>query len=503
MKRSSGVLAVLVLVAVFALVLWFPGRSGTAPSRVLRAPVSASVGDEGGSWYCAARDVGTDDPSLSHVVFVSAPGDAEATVHLDGFSNDDHMGSKDLTVEPGTTEQLDVGAEFGAAGLSVMAESDAPVIVEHRYSFDGGADQSPCSTFSSDEWYFPQVATTRDAIAHLSLFNPFPGDASVDVELALETGVRRPDELSGIVVPAGTTRVVNLEDFLLRHEQFSATVKTRSGGVVAELAQYFNGSSKDRPIKGLRLVPGSRTASASWSFPGGFADPSASEELVLFNPGEDEAGVLAQLIPFGGVDVMPEPFELSAPARRFVMLPLEKDSRVPAVGYHAIDTEVQDSKAAPGARVVASRAINVTGASDATGVPAARALAKAGTTASPGLSVAAKDWAVGGLVQSDETDGTIFVHNPGRRAVTVSVGARSGGTAGAPVEYALPPGDSVAVDLGELGVSDTPFFAEVHADGAVVVERLLVFTGASDISLQSGVPLLNSLGDLVALEDPA
>ncbi|MCZ7631709.1 MAG: DUF5719 family protein [Microthrixaceae bacterium] len=145
---------------------------------------------------------------------------------------------------------FDVASQLGSAALSVMAESDAPLVVEHRFTFEGGADQAPCSTFSSDRWYFPVVVTTRDSTARLNLFNPFPGDASVDIEAALETGVRAPEELSGVVVPAGSTRVINLEEHLERHEQFSVTVETRSGGVVAELAQRFDGSNKGVACQG-------------------------------------------------------------------------------------------------------------------------------------------------------------------------------------------------------------------------------------------------------------
>lgn len=494
MNRRVNVLAVVLVASVVAMVSWYSGHSEVSPSRVLRAPMSASVGADGGSWYCAARDVGAGDAAVKHSVLLSAPGDSAANVRLDGFSENERAGSTEVTVEPGATTVLDVESELGAAALSVMAESDAPLVVEHRFTFEGGADQAPCSTFSSDKWYFPVVATTRDSTARLNLFNPFPGDASVNIEAALETGVRAPEKLSGVVVPGGSSKVINLEEFLERHEQFSVTVETRSGGVVAELAQRFDGSNKDLPIKGLRLVPGSRSTAARWSFAGGFADPAASERLIVMNPADTEADVTAQLIPFGAVEVMPEPFEMAAPPRRYAVVDLDADSRVPPVGYHAIDIE-----ALSGAEVIAGRSLNVTGQSDAEGVPALRAAASGGTTASPGISVAASDWLVAGPARSDAIDGTVFVHNSGSRAVMVSVVGSFDGERGQEVNYELPRGESVFVDLASLGAAEGPFAAEVHADGPVVVERLLVFPDVPDISLQSGVPLLASLEDLVIL----
>ncbi len=57
MRRSRWPVVIVLLLVVTALVIWFPGRAEVAPSQVLRSPVPASVGEEGGSWYCAARDV--------------------------------------------------------------------------------------------------------------------------------------------------------------------------------------------------------------------------------------------------------------------------------------------------------------------------------------------------------------------------------------------------------------------------------------------------------------
>ncbi len=183
MKRSRWPVVVALLAIVAALVFWFPGRAEVAPSRVLRAPVAASVGSAGGSWYCAARDVAAEAPT--HTVIIASAGEEDADVRIDGFGEEGPVGSSALTVEASTTVELDVASSLGAATSSLMIEADAPVTVEHRFSSATGADQAPCSTFSADTWYFPTVVTTRDATARLSLFNPFPGDASVDIEVGV------------------------------------------------------------------------------------------------------------------------------------------------------------------------------------------------------------------------------------------------------------------------------------------------------------------------------
>ncbi|MCB1270315.1 MAG: hypothetical protein KDB31_02760 [Microthrixaceae bacterium] len=491
-NRSLGVVAVLVLVAVAALVAWFPGRSEVAGTQVLRAPVSASVGDEGGSWYCAARDMGVADVEFDHQVFVASLGEAESNLRVEGFSGDQREGSTDITLDAGATAVVNVREAFGSAALSVMVESDRPVSVEHRISFDGGADQSPCSTFSSDTWYFPTAVTTRDATASLNLFNPFPGDASVNIQVALETGVRVPDRLNGLVVPAGSTLVVELGEHVERREQFAFTVSARSGGVVAELVQRFDGSNDDHPVTGLRMVPGSRRPAAGWSFAGGFADPSARERLVVQNPTEPEVDVLAQPVVSGATDVMPEPFELTAPALRFAVVDVDADSRVPVAGFHAIDVEADGDHS-----VVAARSLDVNGVPE--GAEGVRTGIEGGTTASSGLPVAAADWVLTGVQHREDIDGVVLVHNPTAEAAVVSVVALTAAGPGEPVEYELPPGDLVGVGLDSLGGTEEPFSVSVSSDSPVVVERLIVFSGIGDLSLQPGVPVVDDLDDLEPL----
>ncbi|MFV0316664.1 MAG: DUF5719 family protein [Microthrixaceae bacterium] len=493
MNRGTRLLGVVALAATIAMVVYFGGREEVAPSSVPRASVTAVVGQEGGSWYCAARDTGVEG-DFRHTVFVTAVGEDAAKVRLDGFNDTENVGDAELTIEPTTTATVDVAESLGSAALSVMVESDRPVVVEHRISFAGGAEQVPCSTFSSDTWYFPVVVTTADATARLNLFNPFPGDASVDIEVAWETGVRQPTSMSGLVVPAGSTRTIDLHEGLERREQASFTVRTRSGGVVPELAQVFDGSNKDLPVKGLRLVPGSRSAGLRWNFPGGFADPGARERLVVQNPNDVEVDVLAQLVPFGGVDLAPEPFELSAASLRFASVDLEADSRVPAQGYHSLDVESEGDKA-----VIPARSLNITGEGDGGEVAPLRTLVKGGTTASPGLSVAAKRWAAPGMQLGEGSDGAVFVYNPGEQStrVTVSAWTASGGVE--PVVIEVPPGDAGAVGLSALSESDELLTVEVTSEEPVSVERLIVFRDTPDLSLQSGVPVLESLDELVTL----
>ena len=494
MSRSRLALVLVLLAAVVAMVVFVDGREGVGRAEVLRSPVAASVGDGSASWYCAARDVGA--AGVRHDVLISAVGSEETTVRLDGFGEDGSSGTAEVTVAPSTTETVDVGEVLGAAGLSVMLEASDPVVVEHRFRGEAGADQTTCSTFSSNTWYFPVAVTTSDATSRLSLFNPFPGDATVDIEVAFETGVRVPAELAGIVVPAGTTRVVELgEAGAVRREQFAFTVKARTGALVAELGQSFDGSY-DVVVEGIRLVPGAREGSSAWSFAGGFADASASERVVVLNPTEDPVDVLVQVIPYGGLETLPEPFELTIPPLRYGFLDIDQESRVPPLGYHAITVESVD-----GSPVVAARSVNVSAAVDDGDATPVRPLATGGTTASPGSTAAARRWWSTGLRRDDDGNAVMLLHNPGGRSASAEVVAVDKGTgeSAEPVPVEVPPGDSVTVTARQLAPGAATFSAMVSSDVPLVVERFSVFESVPDLSLGASVPVVEAVAGLERL----
>ena len=413
-------------------------------------------------------------------------------MRLDGFGGEGPEGTLEVALAEGTTQVVDVAESLGAEARSVMVESDAPVVVEHRTSSEAGGDQAPCSTFSSDSWYFPAVVTSRDATASLALFNPFPGDASVDVEVALDTGVRKPAALSGLVMPAGTTSFVDLGESVQRRDQFSVTVRTRSG---RDRRRAGPGVRRHRGPSGHGGAPG-----AGDPHPAGRLDPGRGLRRRL-GPGAgrgaqprrgagDRAG--AGRAPRGHRD----PARAVRADRARAALPVRGPGPgVPGhqVGLHSVEVESVD-----GSPVVAARSLDVTGSADGGGTNPLRASVTAGTTAAPAGAAAARRWVSTGVGADDQQAGLVFVHNPAEEpTVAQLVAVAADGTAGEPVEYEVPAGDSVAVALSELSTVAGSFTAVVEADTPVVVERLLVLTEAADISLQSSVPVL---GDLEGLE---
>ena len=344
------------------------------------------------------------------------------------------------------------------------------------------------------------MVTTRNATAQLTLFNPFPADAAVDVEVAVDTGVRVPTGLSGIVVPAGSTKVVDLGQNVQRRDQFSATVKLRSGRAIAELSQTFDGSANDDGStgpRGIRLQLGVPQPRSHWVMASGFTGTGSTETVVVYNPNPRQVQASVQVMPYGNTADLPEPIELQVPALRYSVVDLSTETRVPPEGYHAIRVDSDGSTP-----VVAARAINITAAPSAPTDPAVptRPPLTLGSTIGTGSSVAAIHWLVSSLEFGPKYAPAVFVHNPGPDDATVTLSLIYGGSL-------TPMADSsqIKVAKGASVVFQGPTFTgfdgtaglDVTATGPVVVERLVAFPTQSDLSLGLAIPVLGERSGLV------
>ncbi len=495
------------LVAVVVALTWtHDGRSAPSAEGLESTPVPAAgnPGSLSSTWFCAAGAAGTPEAPRHELVLVNPAGET-AQARLSAYGPEGLTGEQQVeVVAPGPTV-IDVGELFGATGRSVMVESDAgELVVEHRLVAPSGSDQVPCATSSSDRWYFPSQATIRGTTAQLHLFNPFSSDAGVDLTITDADGVRVPRQWQGLVVPAGTTEVIDLGTRDVGgaqvRDQFAVTVALRKGRVIAETAQTVDIPADDEAAtpasRGLRLQLGVPAAASTWSFAQGFTGRGVNERLVVFNPGEESAEVVVQVTPYGAGELPPEPFELDVPARRISVLDLSAETRIPGVGLHAITVQSVNR-----VDVVAGRVVSITGG---------RAPGPAEIVRRPGLTlgaaigtgtpVASPLWAITGLLVGPSQDSQVLVHNPGTgiavATVTIIGGSGDGTVLADAVEIA--PGDSVAVRAGDAELGSGRVNALVEADAPVVVERTITFDAQDDLSMGLAVPLPS---DASALSD--
>jgi hypothetical protein len=493
MNALRLLLVAAVVAAVAALVVWVPDPVEPSGESLDRAVVPAAFdgGAVSGTWYCAASSIGSPEPPR-HRVILTNPGPDAATARATAYATAGPLPPATVEVPASGSTTIDVQPTFGAPELSVVVESAAPgLVVEHRLNTDTDSDQVPCATSTSDRWWFPALNSARGSSALLTLFNPFPADAGVDVEVVLDASARTPAELSGIVVPARSVKVVDLGAVVQRRDVFAVVVRSRSGRVVAEATQRFDGTTGPRGVRMQLGVPGE---SSRWSFAGGFTGSGVGESVVVVNPTGERVSAEVRVVPYGAATTAPEPFVLDIPSLRYAVVDLSAESRVPAVGFHAV------SVVTDGAPVVAALLSTITGppAPPAPAVPgevppAERPALGSGVGITTGSPVAAAEWLVPALDADADPAPVVFVHNPGATPVTVNaVPVEPGLDAAARSESTtvveIAPGDAVALDVPRPAVPGTAVGLRISAGSPVVVERFVTYPGQDEFAIGLAVP---------------
>ncbi len=503
--RALRILPVVaVAAALVALTSWWGGTDRPAGSSLRPHGVPAAQSDDAlsSTWYCPGGAPPTAAAAPPQLFLLTPAADA-ATARLSGYAPEGPVASETVELEAGQLLRVEVALVFGSNDVSVMVESaQTELSVEHRRVTGGGGDLAPCITASSDRWYFPAQSTAledrgEDAetitdplpnSSRLVLFNPFSSDASVDLVAAVDDGIRAPREWAGLVVPAGTTRTIDLGERVQRRDLFSLTVTLRRGRVVAETSQTFVHGNE---VAGLRLQPGVPAPASRWGFAAGFTGEGVREQLVVFNPGDETTSVVVQVTPVGGAEMPPEPFELDVASRRYRVIELSDEGRVPGVGFHSIQVESASDRP-----VVVARVVRVTGPPPAVEPPAEgepevapRTNVELGTAIGTGTPISSTRWMVPLLSAADAHDSSVVVHNPGTEPVTVSAVTLPGEAESLELarDVEVAPGDGVVLRLRTTQLKGS-ISVEVTSSSPVIVERIATFDQPDDLSMGLAIP---------------
>ncbi len=473
---------------------------------VAGAPVAAPARALSSSWFCAGA---TDDHPRAGRPGGPAPGYV-------AIANSGSAAVPGLvTLVPSIGAAVRIPVTIPAHGRRVIAE-DVPqgapwigaivdvdaggvAVAQDVYGPLGGS-ASPCATAGSSQWYFATGATLVNAQVGLSLLNPYPTDAIVDLSFTTSQGVESPEQFQGLTVPADGLVAVNLGDHLRRRQFIATTVTTRSGRLVAWKTQVVTPplpgevllgtpaassplADPAAPVAGVTLTPGVPDPAATWTWAEGDAGSGMNESYVIYNPGRGTARLQLSIDLDQGV---PEPFDLSVGPDEVTTVVSSQEVRIPpGVGHAAV---LQSRNGVP---VVAERVVAATSPSRWSGL---------GELA--GGLVAASRWLFP-AAQSDRThNGWVVLYNPGSSPVRAALTALGPGGETGLGTVTVPPGRRVPIGLNQqqpalnlplLLQASAPVYAELGIYGT---------GGAHGISLSFGVPLstsnLNYVDDLKA-----
>ena len=453
--------------------------AGVLPMPGIPATVPLST-----SWYCPGVPAG-ELPGAAGSFTIANTSESEFGARVTLFPVGKPAVVTNETV-PARGRRIVVPADRAPSTMAAALIEMTGVVgaVEQTAVSPEGMSVTPCVLEPSPNWYFADGTTRVDASLSLTLLNPSPTDAVVDLAFADEENARVTKKFEGRVIPARSLVVLDVGEVILRKERLSVAATVRIGSLVVGRYQVMKGTEGTR--SGLVAGAASPALSTVWRFAAGQkgdAGPGtlpAQERVVMHNPGTADATVTVTTFPATppqlGADGTPPPGSAPTPitvtiaGRQSAVADLSGDASVPAGLFSVVvNSDVP---------IVAERALDR--------LQNGKVLA----TLQLGSPLAASEWHLPAGAP-DGSQATLAIVNatglPGKVAV------KALGPAGlVPVPgleaLTIEPGALIKVDLGEFNVSANAIVVTSTVD--LVVERII--RGATSWSSSLGLPVIGS-----------
>lgn len=433
---------------------WFcaasTGANGFADSEVVLANTRATPAEAVVSFFEGAAETLIDAPVVEQVI--TLPALSIESMRLADFVPDSPI--------------ISVAVEVDGGGVVVDKISSGPT----------GVARTACASEAATDWVVTSGSTVPGSELQLVVFNPFPEFATIDVDFVSEVGTRTPENLIGLTVPSQASRVIDVGEVVAASETISSFVRVRSGQVVVEGIQSFEGG--DSP-QGLSVVSGSPDSATEWSFAG--VTPAAGPAgLVIVNPNEEEIRVDIEVFP-ASAERFVEPFQVILQGGQNDIVDLVAEGRLAGISSFSLVASTADD-----ARFVAGMQQrpeteeareNEVIAVDEVDVPSTGFAASLGQTLeSPQLFTTVD-------ISEDDERSALHVFNPAEDTFVTALATVAVDGASREVELEVGPQRTIRIPLAELGTGR--YSLRLDASGPLVATREI--TG---LSSRSWAPLL-------------
>jgi len=235
-------------------------------------------------WYLAAGSTKGGTETIS-VLSADSTRPAHVQMQFLGVTGSArHM--ETVTVPAHTNSVVNINNIVPNQGVSVVALSDIPVLVERTQTFgtnDGGLTTRAGATTPATEWLFAAGTTANGVQTLYTVLNP--GDFAATVTASFYASNGGAVGSRTISVGSRSRATINLGD-VVQGDRIAAVI-TSNQGVVVERAEYTGSYAT---AKSGSVVFGRNGAGVRWTFPAGNTTPPSGtaqgvdEALVLFNP---------------------------------------------------------------------------------------------------------------------------------------------------------------------------------------------------------------------------
>lgn len=504
-------------------------RSVPAPGAVI--PVAAGPDALSTAWYCSGGSArGTKGPAELEAFISSArPTGTTADIVVVG---DNGTTKRDTVDVPAYGRTRIVAADYVSADWAAMTIEvlGGNVAVEQQVTGKHGFDATPCPTTAGAEWFVPSGSTAIGAEQYLLVYNPFPGAANVDIDFATDKGPFTPRALRGFSLAPGALRLVPVESQPARRDQIATRVKARSGQVVVDRVQIYDGTGAATKAtddtgalpapRGLASTPAIPAPSTRWVFPAAVNADGVRNQVALYNPSTTTAAEVDLLLgyedPSRQGDIEPVQATVQPGEQQLVDL-----RSVPGLDPHKPYSIAVDSFAADGheavpvvAEQLVFNSVEPAGQNTSESEPppdddgsGGEAPPEAPPAAEPALGfstvagspVTASRWILADIGAGENRRAQVVVLNPGGSAVELEVVAYKGGTR-TPVRTGsvrVAAHDRRVLDL--TGVKPYSVLTVTSSNGQVVVARTSQATTGVGLLVALGSPLPDTVHTLPPL----
>jgi hypothetical protein len=473
----------LALVAVVAAAIVFRDRepSDQAAARVeatsTAGPSVPSADALSTTWYCA-EGTSTSDGRADETVIVASVSDnpVDATISVIPGDGASAGLSHALRIDARGEARVRVGDILETPEPSVIVEiAGGQAVVAHAVARNDDVATEPCARSAARDWYFAGGTTLKGAQQFLVLLNPFGDDAIVDVTFLTDDGVQQPDDFQGLSVPRRSRVTIPVHEAVPRQRNVAMHAHARSGRVVAERSELFDGTASEGEIarRGIALSAGQEAPRRSWQFPQGITGFGASAVVGVANFGTKPTTVEVGVLLEGGEGAATfAPQTVTVPARGVTSV--EVGGGVPQGSRYSVTVASRDAEGA-GEPVVAGFLEWWPVNSGGTGV-----------ATTPGSSLLARQWVVAS--PGGDLDGVVTVVNPGTAAATAGLLVFEPGDTTGPTsapERAIEAGRIAVFDLEAVGAGSDRVLV-VTSDQPVAVG--VTYTGAAGAAIASAIP---------------
>ena len=291
MNIIRRIIGTVLIVAAGALVIAIDQQGGAKQDGAASAlvtlsgfPQTAAGSRISTSWFCPGAAAG-DGLDGATVVFAN-PSDVAITASLSLLS-DGAAETQNISVPPRDRLAVDIlrGRSVGVV-VPVVLIIGGVGTVEQQLVYAAGDVTSQCVSQTSNTWYFADGFTADGSSQRIVLTNPFPESAVVNVSYTTSEGRRTPANLQGIILSARTSKSLSMADIGAANEtQIAVEVTATTGQIIASRMQHCIGGGR----LGYSTGVGVPEALSDWWFTSGRTGSQVTEQLVVFNPSENEA----------------------------------------------------------------------------------------------------------------------------------------------------------------------------------------------------------------------